>query len=784
MKFSIFHSTRSPLGTECTADFFNDATSAEWVKKLLADIAKEPDKEKRAKLKNKLPVITWQAYFPGRRVNTEAQPSGLFMLDIDHVENPYKIYTSFCGRVKELGIVFVAKTPSTKGLRVVARCRPEFTSIAECQKWLAKEIGVDEFDEACKDWARCSYLVHFDYFYYLDNSIFTEEPAPGTVYAGGANPVQVNAEMEEMLSLEGAHVVAPAALLKENAQDGVDQREGLFGGDSSYKGIPYTEIIKEWFDRNGGEPVEGDRNTKLYQLATRLRYITDFSAATMVRVMPAYGLPPLEIRTIINNALSSTRASRIPNDMQAVIDSIQVRRTLLGTPEDESMPELSTKSKSMPSLPPVFRQFHEIAPHDFKDAVVLAQLPILGTLGSRLRARYLDGKLHSPSFQVSLEAPQASGKSFLGRLVEYELGQVIEHDELEREKEREYQSKMQEMKVLNIKITPDNKEEILGARPQSLIRYVPATMSITKMLMRMSDAHGLHLFAFAPELDTVHKAFKRGFSSLSDALRMAFDNDLYGQDYASDSSFSGNVRLFYNCLYSGTPRAMRRFYPDVEDGLVSRVLFVVLPDQFGKKMPVWKEFDSKQKGIVDINLTRLNEITIQGDDVQPEHIVKIDFVNQALEDWIVAQQAQAVKENDRTRDIFCRRAAVVGFRAAMLAFFLWGEKNTPTIRKNTIEFAIYVANAMLTQHLLRFKINSYSSNTTRWEDIYNELPNSFTRVELENILKERDVNTPWRNIVYHWRLAGIVKDRDVEGTKVFTKCNETVTPDKKHSNRK
>ena len=62
-------------------------------------------------------------------------------------------------------------------------------------------------------------------------------------------------------------------------------------------------------------------------------------------------------------------------------------------------------------------------------------------------------------------------------------------------------------------------------------------------------------------------------SSYSDALRTAFDNGEYGQDYASENSFSGIVKLYYNTLFSGTPKAMCRFFPDVEDGLVSRVLF-------------------------------------------------------------------------------------------------------------------------------------------------------------------------------------------------------------------
>ena len=35
----------------------------------------------------------------------------------------------------------------------------------------------------------------------------------------------------------------------------------------SFKGMAYSEIVEEWWKRNGGVPQEGERNVKLYQLA-------------------------------------------------------------------------------------------------------------------------------------------------------------------------------------------------------------------------------------------------------------------------------------------------------------------------------------------------------------------------------------------------------------------------------------------------------------------------------------------------------------------------------------
>lgn len=758
MRFSIFQSAKAQRGEECTYEKYLEVSNRPELLDLCRRIAAEEDANRRGELKKGLPAITWQAFFPGRRISKEAQPSGLFMLDIDHVDHPFELYSRQIARhVKELGVVYAGMTASTHGLRLVAKCLPTLGSIEECQRWLASNLKV-ECDEVCKDWARCSFLVHDSYTYYMDaKAIWQEEPAEGTVYAGGSNPVQVNAGFEKALTDAAA-----------------DQREGLFGGQTEFEGISLERIAKAWLEDTGGMPSEGERNNRLYKLALRMRYITDFNAATLMRVIPDCGLKDDERKQLIMSALSSSRAQDMPKDLRKVIEN--VKRVDCLTPEETRDEVLDFDVSVLPPLPPVINEMVAAAPVDFKQAVVMCHLPILGAVGSKLRARYFDGQMQSPSFIVALEAPQASGKSFMQKLVESELAQMLEHDEEERLREQEYEGRVKEMRMLNIKVTPENKNEVLGTKPETLIRYVPPTMSVTKLLMRMQSAQGLHLFAYAPEIDTVTKAFKRGFSSYSDLLRVAFDNGLHGQDYASENSFSGVVRLYYNFLASGTPKAMRRFFPDVEDGLVSRVAFVTLPDQFGKPMPVWEELTRAQQAVVDMALVRLNEVSLQGSDVQPDHEIRLNWLNREMKQWVRSQQAQAVKDNDRTRDIFCRRAAVIGFRAGMLAYFLYNEKRTPTIMRKVTAFAKWVAGFVLSQHILRFNLNADSSNTNPWQEIFKALPQKFTRNELEQELRRHGVDTNIRQVVYKWRLQNIIKvleyssDMGHDKAQVFEKC--------------
>ena len=738
MKFSIFTSVKSQKGELCTQEKFNEVCASPLVRSLCKNIAAEPDHDKRNALKKQLPIITFQAFFEGARKNALAVPSGCFMFDGDGMENPRAFYDEkVAARLEELGILYAGMTPSQHGLRLVVRMRPEFATIAEAQKWLSEQIGW-ECDAACKDLARASYVVPSGYIYYLNPGLFTEEGIVGAKEEGRGKKEEGRGEME----------------------DGRGEMEEVPDCNVTFKGIPLADICHEWLLQTGGEPEEGERNDRLHKLALRLRFITDFNEATMLAVMPRYGLSEEEMKSLIHSGCVAQRTSR-PRDLQPVLDKLMQPEQPDNEEDDFADEEVVSLNEQLNNLdftlPPLIKQIASTAPDDFVAACVLCQLPMLGTLASKLRAQYLDGRMHSPSFQVSLEAPQASGKSFMTRIAEMLMAPVRARDEEERQKEQAYMEKVSELKVTIVKVTAKNRDELLGQKPKGIIRYVPATISITKLLQRLGNARGLHLFALAEEIDTVTKAFKRGFSYFSEALRVAFDNGLYGQDYASTESFSGLVTAYYNTLFSGTPKAMRRFYPDVEDGLVSRVCFVMLPDQFGKPMPVWGELKDKDREEVMRQLERLDRVSIVDNTVQPDHVMDMTFLNKDLKKWLTEQQEEAVRTNDRTRDVFCRRSAVVGFRAGMLAWFLYGEKSTPLNRKRTCAFARWVANQMLTQHLLRFEIDGTGSNLNRWEDVFEQLNEEFAREDVQNILKANGVSSPVRTVLYKWRLLGCIK---------------------------
>ena len=746
MKFSFFESVKGKLkGVLCTWERFCDAIDSAKVAQIAKAVAAGKSEQKSS-----LPAVTWQAYFPdGERKSDKAEPSGLFMLDVDHMdEDPGKVYEErMAGKLNELGIRIVHKTVSCHGLRVVANCRPEFNSIEQNQRWLAEQLGL-EYDGVCKDWARASFLVPGSYFYYIDATVFNpEEPMPPLAWAEAAP-----APTPTMAS--GATQPLPTAVQED------------------FKGLPLKEIAMEWLNRNGGVPQEGERNAQLFKLATRLRYITDFNAAAIASALPPCGLGDAEVKAICASAVQTQRAVEMPRDMREVLEDM-MRKSSPAVQEEGAKAENDEEgyidTSTTPPLPPIFKQYYDVAPDDFKQAAVLCLLPILGTLGSRLRGEYMNHKVESPSFMVSLEAPQASGKSFIESMSDRCLRQLKKKDDAGHLMERMYAEADRQAKLGSTKTERQQLKKEREERVQPIIRKMPATASITKLLIRMENAQGLHLFALAVEIDTVYKAFKRGFSNLSDLLRCAFDNSEYGQDYATDTSYSGTLPIYYNTLYSGTPKAMRRFYPDCEDGTMSRTLFVTLPDQFGKTMPVWRQMSDTEEALLDVNLTKLYEVSLQGDEVQPEYMMDMGFLNKKLEAWMEKQRQLTLKSGDRTRNTFYRRCAEVGFRAGMLAHFLYNEADNNATRSKVGRFAVWVAEMMLKEFVVRVRLDEDMANSFIASAVYNALPSEFSREELESKLREYGYKSPVKCVLSAWKQLGLLEGDKYYGGTEFKK---------------
>ena len=669
-------------------------------------------------------------------------------MDIDHVgaDEMESLKEHILSKKDELGLLMLEVSARGEGYHLVFRRREELTQ-EENLKWASDLLGV-KYDEGAKDITRVFYTTTGEELLFLDDEIFQAQASPQPS-PNGKGEENNKAKASPQPSPKGKGEVFP----------------------DNYHGIPFKDIIAKYWEVNnrGFEPTQGDRDTLTYQLACDLRHICGRNFEWLDQVIPCYdGFPTEEKREKIKSALSSEFngfPSRLRNTLNALASTDSSKRSGEDDEEEEKLSTLNSKLSTLNSLPPIFKEFTDAAPEDFKVPTVMALLPVMGTLMSGLRAEYLDGEEHAPNFITVVEAPQASGKSFTRKLVDECMKSVREYDVQERAKEKEYNDALKRAK--NAKEQPQD--------PKALIRMVPASISIAKLLKRLACSGGLHLFTFLEELDTLTKSNRAGaWSQKSDIYRNAFDNAMYGQDFMSDNSYSDIVPVFYNMLLCGTPNAVGRFFNDPEDGLVSRVMFVQLPDQFGAEIPRWKKVPAAQLQKIERLCREMDKslcVSEEGKRQEPKEI-DLGYVNAPLKRWLEEQRMESLKNVDYARDTFRRRSAVMGFRAAMIAHWLWGEPKDKKRRERVIHFALFVADYVLRQQIVKYgnrleeirnkQITGGTGRTKSSKTLYEELKDVFSRSELQEVMRKYEFATPLRVMLSIWKKNGFIEP--VKGT--------------------
>ena len=656
----------------CTPEKWDELIDSPEVKNICKQIAElDPNAEgyndRKQALKKRLPIIIPHAasFKNNKRISADAIPSGLAMLDVDHVENPVDWFVQLDKKtLADEKIYFVAITASGKGLRIIGERRrgsgPEYPcgieTIESAQMRMAQALGITEYDAVTKDLARASYVVPRDYILWMDTTELFAERDFSSVTSDTIRP----------LALPPHNPTGEAA---QTAQRSISDNDlSVAEGDGLYyRGIAYKDIIDQLMisTGNAGGAIQGERNTVYFSLANYMRYICDFNADLLLQILPDFGLSEAERRQAISSAIGRPRKSQTPIILQSAI-AICERESLSSAPGVR--PEKST-DLALPELPRLLKLICRRLPVDYRPAMVIASLPILGTLATRIRFEYLDCQEQSLSFFSCITAPAASGKSFIRKPLDLLLTPINEQDAIEREKEQAYKDKLRASK--NSKNQPED--------PHACPRNNGVAISIAKLLQLLTYAEGKHLIGIGEEMDTLVKSERAGvWSQKSDIYRLAFDNAEYGQAYMSDASFNAHIKVYYNLLLTGTPNSMKRFFKDLENGLATRVCFAQLPDTSFTEIPVFAPYKDDEKEEI-IRWARQLDAE-QGTIACPQ-------INNAIARWLEAKRQQAIDADSHAMDTLRRRAGVIGFRAGMLCYLLENRKYSGLVGR----FAEWVA---------------------------------------------------------------------------------------------
>ena len=579
MKFGISNNVKSRVVRECTPELLRQALDSPLVARVCAEIedaleavrrgemSKDDFETLKAARKKMLPVITPHATFrSGRRTNAEAVASGLSMYDVDHIPDPRGYYDEKVrGREAELGIVLAHVTPSTEGLRLLFVIPRVGMAPDEAQRWMSARLGDAAYDGAVKDLARCSFLVPREYVLYLDE--------------------------ERLFGNEELRI--------KNEEWPADGENSSFGGKADilhsslpkFKGIPYSQIIQQWFKLAGGEPVQGERNDKLHRLASHLRYIADNDEALMLQVMPRYGLSEEEMKGLIHSACSAKWYS-MPKMMRQALENEERRMKNEKMPadgEDSSFEgEADILHSSLPKrLPALIKLLVSRTPDVYKPAVAHAVFPALGAHLHRVRFKYIDNVEHEATLMNVLMAGTGAGKDCISEPINRIMADIRRRDEDNLRREREWKNE----------VTSKGANKDKRQRPEGLIiQEIDADMTNPAFVMRMAEADGHFLYTKLNEIDQFDalRGSGRGGQQFQ-IMCLAFDpGNRYGQTRVGAQSVTEKVTVRFNWNAATTIQKGRRYFSKVlTDGPISRINFCTIPErEIGADMPVYGTYDA------------------------------------------------------------------------------------------------------------------------------------------------------------------------------------------------
>lgn len=534
---------------------------------------------------------------------------------------------------------------------------------------------------------------------------------------------------------------------KDTAQVPASAAEGYSpekAAELTFKGIPYANIINEWWRRNGGEPIEGERNVKLHKLAANLRAICDNRVDLLLQIMPRYGLSANEMASIVHSACKE-EPKGISKKLQSIVDDLLHQREDT-SPDETKKPKTAAVQINPNNLPIGLKESLSGIPANMRMPVICSLMPLAATYADGVEVEYCDGKKHKLGLMSIIRGEQASGKSICRDVLDVWKRQFDEEDAIARQQEDEWKARKKCRKA-NEKLPED---------PKVVVRIVPVTISCSTFLRRTKNSNGHTLFSFSEELDTFIKTNGAGaWSKKYDIYRVGFDAGEWGQDYNSDQAESGVVNVRYNFTMLGTNGTVRKLFPreNIENGLSSRILFSEMPDTSFAKLTKYKPFSAKEDEAIQEAVTRLRNA--QGE-------INLPRLRNAIDGWLEEKRLEAMKDDDKAKDTYRRRAAVIAFRCGTIFHILSGTKK---VSKACLDFTIMMADYCLEQQLKLFgkelrdqlanaqnEPGNYSSN----KKIYDMLPEVFTKDDLR-ALKPDCTDGALRNIIMRWKQAGLIK---------------------------
>lgn len=718
-----------------------------------------------------LPSICFVGRCKSTRKASAMVPTQYVMIDIDHCTKPVKdIWQHFTSQISNdwlVDNVLLAHETPSHGLHIFFKAQAGFPTLSQQMDNLNEQFNFGQYgdyDSVVHDFARISFAFLAEEILFENALLFMEIPPV-------IDAILVNNSLDDDNDKSGSK--EDEAKETDWPQFTDDEKKEM--DEADWRGVRLKDIIDAWV-KFRGKPGKNEIHNYYNEMVKYFRNIMGNNKRLIFYLLPKFGHTDDECWSQIKSICRVNTLSQLDKEFYFFLKDNGYYRSNRKSSLDEYM--LSEREPDntcdIPTAPPVFREFIRSAPKDFKIPMVNALMPILGTLTSYLGAKYpYDDRIHTTSFFSVIYAPPSTGKGFTGRLA-FLFDDLNLRDLVMSAREQVF------LRAMNRKSNNDKSPET----PRISLRIIPAKNSEAELLQKMQDNNGYHMFTFAPEMDSWAKGEKAAGGNKSDMIRMAWDNDVYGQQYKSYSTFKGKVKLYWNVLITGTQSQVENYFKNVENGLVTRCSFTEIENQEFQLAQIWKPIPAKGMELIRNFMRRCDENTyedpctvtpsdleaVSDDDFDKEIDWRFKFKPRQIRDmsWIMPtidkfeeeQCQESMLAINKARDAFRRRVGVRGFRLALLCTALYPKVNARAM--DCIKKFVWWWMHIDIENMLKLWGVKYNEQNTHVNplynvDVFNSLREEFTKNELLVEMKKQQVKSKVSNVIWQWNKNGYIQ---------------------------
>ena len=722
--------------------------------------------------KKQLLQIAYNDLMPDGKVEGACHPSSMFAYDIDceSLVESNRIAKKLIEMKSEIGLLEMSRS-ARYGLHLVLR-REKGKTILENQVRVSI-LTQTEMDNGAHDLGRVMFTTTADAeeLLYLDDAIFDE-----TMTIEESEQEYKTLKEREKEGLEEV----PAGAKKANKhyrpwEDSCTTTAAQPAMEVTINDVPakpdmrYLKVFDLFMEEAGftekSLQIEGVRHNSLLSIlsigASRLIPKAQMIAVVRHR-MPEYAKED-DCQKLIDDFYKKTDSNAaLTKRQREILAEAFCENDEEETIEAEDAAEASDKHRRKliaKLLPSGLREPVMAAPKEMQMNILCAIMPIAAAYADQVEVMYADEKKQYLGLMSIIVARQAGGKSGCKEAVECWMKILKDESDAYRRQEDE--------------IKQQNKCRKANERAQEMpklpIRKLPITVSNSTLLKRFKGAPGHCLYSFCEELDTLLKTNSAGnWSAKYDIYRYSFDRAEWGQDYNSDQAESGDVQVIYNWTIFGTYGSLNKCFQrdNAENGLGGRVLISELPDTRFAKMPKYRPLSDEEQEAIQQAARKLSEL---------KGYVDTPRLRKAISKWAEEKRIFCLKNNDEVMDNFRRRAAVIGFRCAVVFYLLSGEEHES---KACVDFMLMMADYCLdTQmRLLGNLIESQQAQNAPAEvraisdkTTYDKLPKEFTYADVKDAKGPGYSDSSYRSSVSRWKKFNLIEEVGVGTNKKFRK---------------